>query len=447
MTVAWFIDGLDARAGLAFASLRAPDLLEQAPALDLPSVFIGPPTFRPETVSSRALAFAGTRGSFQYGLFLAGQEVAFPSLDAVIEFVRRAYLRGGGGDAAGGGGAGVPPRPTTPLLDPDELPLEGKDRRGHELLQIMLKDPHNARLAATRLNFHPGEPFKTEDFHSSIGSPGMTGDEFVLARGAAELIAEMLRRCPVAGPNDRLMGWLRSAQRLGRSINKLGLWHQLMSDPIGSNLGAMADKIFQALHKSAFLSSPAIDAARRRFGARGLLPLLFCGFGISPFWGIEPATLDDDDLIRIRQSRFWPVLGSLTDMRISDPVDDLAQWPIPAIVAHFVEPRDSAQRLYNLLCAVVASPEVLAEESAGPAPQRAAEIAIILVLFAAAHLTVEATPSLAPVLVGWADDIADKALADVVQTALAWIADQYPNSIFPDEVERLIRSTSSLAYA
>jgi hypothetical protein len=90
---------------------------------------------------------------------------------------------------------------------------------------------------------------------------------------------------------------------------------------------------------------------------------------------------------------------------------------------------------------------VLAEESAGPAPQRAAEIAIILVLFAAAHLTVEATPSLAPVLVGWADDIADKALADVVQTALAWIADQYPNSIFPDEVERLIRSTSSLAYA
>jgi hypothetical protein len=34
-----------------------------------------------------------------------------------------------------------------------------------------------------------------------------------------------------------------------------------------------------------------------------------------------------------------------------------------------------------------------------------------------------------------------------VQTALVWIADQYPNSIFPDAVEGLIRSTSSLAYA
>ena len=119
MTVAWFIDGLDAKAGLAFTSLRTPDLLEQEPALDLPSVFIAPPTFRPETVSSRALAFAGTRGPFQYGLFAGGQEVAFPSLDAAIEFVRRAYLRGGGGDAAGGGGAGVPPRPTTAVLDPE----------------------------------------------------------------------------------------------------------------------------------------------------------------------------------------------------------------------------------------------------------------------------------------------------------------------------------------
>jgi hypothetical protein len=299
-------------------------------------------------------------------------------------------------------------------------------------------------LAATNLKFHPGETFETRDFDPSIGSPGMVvaGGEFVLARGAAELIAEMLRRCPVAGPDDRLMGWLRSAQRLGRSISKLGLWHQLISDPIGSNLGAMADKILQDLHGNGFLS-PEIDATRQRLDVRRLMPLLFSGFG--PLWGIDPGALDY--LISIRQSGSWPVLGSLTDTRISDPVDDLAQWPIPAMVARFVEPSDSARRLYNLLCAVVASPDVLAEKAADPTPQRAAEIAIILVVFAAAHLAVEATPSLAPVLAGWADDMADKALIDVVQTALVWIADQYPNSIFPDAVEGLIRSTSSLAYA
>jgi hypothetical protein len=43
--------------------------------------------------------------------------------------------------------------------------------------------------------------------------------------------------------------------------------------------------------------------------------------------------------------------------------------------------------------------------------------------------------------------MANKALANVVQTALAWLADQYPNKIFPDAVEELIRSTSLLAYA
>jgi hypothetical protein len=173
MTPAWFIDGLDARAGLAFTSLRAPDLTTDEPALDLPGVFIAPPTFRPETVSSRALAFAATRGPFQYGLFIAEREVAFPSLDAVIEFVRRVYLRGGGGDAAGGGGAGVPPRPTPDVLDPEgERPLEGDDGRGRGLIQKLLKDSGNARLAATNLKFHPGETIETRDFDSSIGAPG-----------------------------------------------------------------------------------------------------------------------------------------------------------------------------------------------------------------------------------------------------------------------------------
>jgi hypothetical protein len=447
MTPAWFIDGLDARAGLAFTSLRAPDLTTDEPALDLPGVFIAPPTFRPETVSSRALAFAATRGPFQYGLFIAEREVAFPSLDAVIEFVRRVYLRGGGGDAAGGGGAGVPPRPTPDVLDPEgERPLEGDDGRGRGLIQKLLKDSGNARLAATNLKFHPGETIETRDFDSSISAPGAvaTDDEFVLARGAAELIAELLRRCPVKGPDEKLMGWFGSVQRLGRSISKLGLWHQLISDPLGSNLGRMADRVLQGLHQSGFFTFPrkdAIESARQQFGAQQrLLPLLFCGFGF-----IDPAILDH--YLYLKEFFWpWPLLGALADTRISDPVDDLAKWPIPANVEQFVGRNDDL-RLYNLLCAVVASPDVIADNAAEPAPRRDTERAITLVLFAAAHLAIEAAPSLAPSLVTWGDDVANKALADVVQTALAWIADQYPNKIFPDDVEELIRSTSRLAYA
>jgi hypothetical protein len=49
--------------------------------------------------------------------------------------------------------------------------------------------------------------------------------------------------------------------------------------------------------------------------------------------------------------------------------------------------------------------------------------------------------------VTWADDLANKALAEVVRMALAWIAEQFPNKIFPADVEELIQNTSSLVYA
>jgi hypothetical protein len=104
MSAPWYIDALDARAGQAFASRRLQDVHLRDPALDLPCVFIAAPMFRAETVSNRGLAFVGTRNSYQLGLFVQSFEVAFPELEAVIEFVRRAYLRGGGGDSAGGSG-------------------------------------------------------------------------------------------------------------------------------------------------------------------------------------------------------------------------------------------------------------------------------------------------------------------------------------------------------
>jgi hypothetical protein len=70
MTGAWYIDALDARAGQAFASRRVNrDVHSRDPALDLPCVFIAAPMFRPETVSNRALAFVGTRNSYQLGFF------------------------------------------------------------------------------------------------------------------------------------------------------------------------------------------------------------------------------------------------------------------------------------------------------------------------------------------------------------------------------------------
>ena len=125
MTKAWFIDALDARAGLAFASYRQPDLTEENPDIDLPCVFFEPPSFRPEAVSSRGPAFAASQGSLQLGLFLQEAEIGFPTLEDVIEFVRRAFLRSAGGDGSSGIGPGVP---VPPDVGPEGGSLEDAPR-------------------------------------------------------------------------------------------------------------------------------------------------------------------------------------------------------------------------------------------------------------------------------------------------------------------------------
>jgi hypothetical protein len=109
MTAWWFIDAIDPRGGLAVATWRESDLLDEKGALpEGPSIFVGPPTFVPELVASRATGFALARVSGQIGLFDDKGEIPFKGPAEVVEFVRRTYLRGAGGDGAGESG-GTPP--------------------------------------------------------------------------------------------------------------------------------------------------------------------------------------------------------------------------------------------------------------------------------------------------------------------------------------------------
>lgn len=130
MSDAWYIDALDGLSGLAFASHRPPTLTEAAYDLDAPAWFLAAPDFRPELVGSRALALAATRGSFQLGLSVDGEtEVPFPTLAALIEFVRRLYIAGGGGDGAGGVGPTPPAPPEGEGPSPERVgPIEPRER-------------------------------------------------------------------------------------------------------------------------------------------------------------------------------------------------------------------------------------------------------------------------------------------------------------------------------
>jgi len=82
----WRIDALDARAGMAFACYRAAEStadVEVDP--DLPTVFIGPPTYQPEYLTSRVLGLAAARSTFQERLFGGGGEVGFTELAELID--------------------------------------------------------------------------------------------------------------------------------------------------------------------------------------------------------------------------------------------------------------------------------------------------------------------------------------------------------------------------
>src|SRR5256885_2374086 len=95
----WFIDAWAVMDGFVFASQRASETI-----LAKRTVFVAPPEFEPMPVGKISTALRATRGAFQRGFrSVEGDEIAFSSIEEVIDLVRRAYLAAGlGYDPTGG---------------------------------------------------------------------------------------------------------------------------------------------------------------------------------------------------------------------------------------------------------------------------------------------------------------------------------------------------------
>src|SRR5262249_35934602 len=123
VTMAWYIESWDVVDGQAFGGLRLGDGMTPREL-----VFVAPPSFAPVPVRDSATALWGTRGTFQEGFIGEDdREVVFPSLEHLIETVRRAYL-------AGGVEGGSPPEGGAPGPGPDTNPPppnggSGRDKR------------------------------------------------------------------------------------------------------------------------------------------------------------------------------------------------------------------------------------------------------------------------------------------------------------------------------
>ncbi len=141
----WRIESWSVLDGIAFATEWQGD--EREPRI---AVYLSPPYWRPVTVANRATTLRATRGPFQEGFFDdEGMEIAFASLEELIEVVRRAYLGGGFGSITPpegaapieSGGAGRGPGQTDSEVVDEMWP------RLHRLLPFVVTTIDRADLA------------------------------------------------------------------------------------------------------------------------------------------------------------------------------------------------------------------------------------------------------------------------------------------------------------
>jgi hypothetical protein len=402
----WYIDALDARAGMGFATYRDADLHRGDVDLGKPAVFVGPPFFQGESVASRAIGFAAAHGSFQFGLFVDSEEIAFFTLQGVCEFIRRAYISAGGGDTD----SGISPAPVVPNPEPEggELPaMEIQPVETPFVFELLdfagLIQAKVATISRTKqLNTREGPPSK---FLSEAVSRHTHIDD-LLSYGIALLIDEMMRRVP----NDPAMRgpWIRSTMRLGQALVELGLLHSIFKRSAFRTLSRLAgilEERFQIFN---------LPGARSDHFLEMIL-------------GIGPYYLAQNYAIRTA----------------SDPMDDLSSFAIPSVIAKYVglDPKTASAR--DLLSVILADPTLLL----GRKPDRSQEVAVMIAAIILLSSVCIVGMGRAPVGALDGSNVAGALRKDLVRDAIIWMDSQMPAYLFHADVETCIRGASQLRYA
>jgi len=446
----WKIDTMDARGGLAFASLRESDDLSGnlLPTASQGCVFIGAPDFLPEPVSDRALGLAAGRGAFQRGLFNENrEEVSFRSPTEISEFVRRAFLRGSGGDDSDGDG-GEPP-PETPVDAPDfpEIPRPGDSQNERSLRTLIggSLDKFAYLIGTTKPGQSTPTPWVSEKGKAPDISDRFSDGADILAAGALRMVHEMLRRFPTANQTAALERWQRVCMRFGHTLDRLELWPILLSGKYFSTL-LQSLRYVASQRTSDF---PFLNYAHFPDPSVGfLLDLIFRqGFPL------DASTSDWEDLIRLwygdYRRRFHEFRLSLSLSRGNsfsegDPMSDLSLLPCPAQLEEIAgRTHGEPVNLYHLLGAFLGSP------SAASAVNKAA--AIDIVLFAGAVVVGHRDgPGLQDSRIPWSSHSISPtqrvALNKLASDAWFWILEHLPTLAFSREVEDAILSTAKLRY-
>jgi hypothetical protein len=400
----WYIDTIDGRGGLAFATWRVRDLEDGTTLFDRPVFHFSPPDFAPIPVASPATALAAERHGFQLGLLDAEGEVPFDSLADVAEFVRRVYIGSGRSDGTDGGG--IPPVPP-PAGEPPDLP---PDVEGEEAGVPSLRDSAASFLSAVKGTPRGSSKKTSWDFVHEYERFRKSGSQSSLILvGAAMTLIEMLARFPTSGGEPELERWQSAASRLVATLIRTGAVY------------------FADDHLFGF-----VDAACQQFlrSAHGSL------VEYSRDWWDDYPVRTAISLMANCHPEIWlhGYLGRSLWFASSEPLDDLAHFPVKGNLAKAISaPNPTQASVADLLSATLAFPGHMANTSNLDAI--VAFAAARIVAFDGAAWTNGGQHQLMP-------RRSEAQLAQITGEAYKWLARELPILNFSPSIEALLARSS-----
>jgi hypothetical protein len=395
----WHLDGWDSRAGRAFATRRrrGADLAESHADWG-PTVYIGPPDFRPEQIGSTSIALSAARTAYFVESVPANanadNEVSFPSAVAVAEFVRLAFV-GSGRNRGGEGG--------TPVTDGNPpRPAEGEDQEV-DSLWTYLHIAEELRQQLTGAREVTALPIRSlaQTFAHGVREAGIES-------GALQLVATLL----ASRAGGKLDGdWPTAGTTLHRAMVELQVWQQWLQRPQDDPKTIRnAEYLWDSVRK---LLEPPEETAFQRKHATGVIAAAayLCSW---PFARYSPGHFDYARYLLNSGDGAGAYFTSASFGMPLDKFDRFAPmftWPLPG---YTVDPDRTVTSVGGLLMAFAASPAKVGRWQG----------AMDIVMFAAALL---------------ASRVEDRANPSWRGLAAAnWLAGSVPTHVFSPDIEALI---------
>lgn len=438
MTRAWFVDALDTRGGLAFASHRRPDLQGDMEDVDAPAVHLSAPSFAPEPVASRATGLAAVRAGFQLGLFVGGVEVAFEELGDLVDFVRRAYGASGGADGSNDPGR-VPPLSPPPDGGADgalreQIRHEREAPKGSAAVAKMLAMIEQAsgragkKAAGMKRGTGSSAMLIAHSEPVDLAGGGPDGTE-AIEWAAVALGCELVRRLPRS--REDVPRWLDAMSSLCRAAWNLNLNGQIhdFSDLVDAGRHVLDDRLELLFSKVVLrqVNGPLDD----KLAASVAASIMTCEFDHLSFVRNLPRSA----LVSVWWGRSaYDAWHSPHVPAASERFSALSRWPLPSPTATRLGLDPATSTLADLLCVMTAAPLVASGD-----PLDAG-----MLLLAAAHVAGDPGCS----WLGHSSGTVRVALRErQVRQAQEWLVRQFPSRVFDPDIEALIGQARKLRYA